>query len=132
MAQVRRDNDKFQLGGPKDTDLEGIDEKYSVFTDEDKLAAAQKDFPASEGYTWFASYTIKEDGKDVEELPHDYTIKFDRPGRADSKLYYYLQGKGGNKGSIHEIGFEATANKGNKQRVKAYLRIGDPPIGTYP
>jgi hypothetical protein len=131
MAKIEYDEkDKnHKLGGSMDTDLEELDSKYEVFTDDVKLAAAQGDFP---NYTWFASYSIKEGGKDVQELPHDYVIKFDKPENPNSKCYYYLQGSVNNKGTIHEVNFEATANKGNKQRVKAYLKIGDPPIGYYP
>lgn len=134
MAKIEFDEkDKnHKLGGIMDTDLEELDPKYEVYTDEEKLAAALNDFPTSKSYTWFASYTIKKDGSDVPELPHDYVLKFNKPDDPNSQVYYYLQGKGGSKGTIHPVNFEPTANKGNKQRVKAYLKIGDPPVGHYP
>jgi hypothetical protein len=131
MKKIDPKDGKYQLGGSKDAELEGIDKKYSVFTDDDKLADAQSDYPASEGYTWFVSFSIKENGNDVSEL-REYRIKFDKPENADTKLYYYLKGSGTSKGTLHEIPFEDTANKGNKKRVKAYLKIGDPPMGTVP
>jgi hypothetical protein len=103
MTKLQPKDGKYQLGGSKDAELEGIDsKKYEVFTDDDKLADAQRDYPASEGYTWFASYTIKENGHDVPEL-HEYTLKFDKPDRTGTKLYYYLKGSGKNKGSLHEV-----------------------------
>ena len=126
MAKIEPKNGKYELGGSKDTDLEGINEnKYEVFTADDKLADAQRDFPPKDGWNWFVSYTIKENGTDVGELP-EYTLKFDKPAREDSKLYYYL------KGSVHEVPYEDTDGKDNKKRVKAKLKIGDPPAGTYP
>jgi hypothetical protein len=138
MAQVPRGTDgKHQLGGSKDAELEGLAPKYSVFTDEEKLNAAERDFPRSQGYTWFTSFTIKENGNDVRgDLTTEYTLKFDKPDDnpdgTRAKLYYYLQGDRGKKGTIHEIQFSDTDNKGNKKRVKANLRIGDPPVGTVP
>jgi hypothetical protein len=133
MAQIQPKEGKYNLGGPRDTDLEGINEnKYSVYTAEDKLAAAQQDFPALEGWNWFASYTIRENGKDVPKLDKEYTIKFDKPDRTDSKLYYYLQGSNGQKGTVHQVDYDDTDNKGNKKRVKAKLTVGDPPMGSYP
>ena len=132
MAQIEPKDGKYELGGSKDTDLEGINErKYSVFTADDKLAAAQRDYPSSEGWTWFASYTIEENGHSVNELD-EYTVKFNKPDRADSKLYYYLEGSEGKKGTVHPVNFNDAGNKGNKKRVKAALKIGDPPLGTYP
>ena len=123
MAKVNPDKDgKYKLGGSKDTDLEGIDDKiYDVYTDDEKLAAAQRDFP---GYTWFASYTIKDkNGNVVRDLP-EYTIKLDKT--ADNfKLYYYLDQ------AANPLSYD-TEDKNGKKRAKAKLKIGDPPIGSVP
>jgi len=125
MEKVDPDKDgKHKLGGSKDTDLEGIDsKKYDVFTEDEKLANAQRDYPK---YTWFASYTIKDkNGKDVRTLP-EYTIKLDRPASGEFQLYYYLNG------TAYPFPHEDTDDKGNKKRVKAKLTIGDPPTGSVP
>jgi hypothetical protein len=124
MKPIARKNGRYALGGAKDTDLEGIDdEKYNVFTEEDKLAEARQRYPK---YNWFASYTItdKQD-KAVGNLP-EYTIEFDRPDAETFELYYYLEG------SVHRLQPEETKDKGNKKRVKARLSVGDPPTGTVP
>ena len=120
MAKVDPSNgNKYALGGSKDTDLDGIDSKtYDVFTDEDKLANARRDYPA---YDWFTSFTVKDkSGNPVENMPQ-YTIKFDKPDSGN--LYYYLNG------SAHQISYNDDEDKNNKKRVKATLTIGDPPIG---
>ncbi|MGZ9221498.1 MAG: hypothetical protein ACXW4Q_05275 [Anaerolineales bacterium] len=124
MTKVESKDGKYKLGGSKDTDLEGIDDKkYNVFTEEDKLANAKRDYPT---YTWFISYTIKDkDGKDVRNLP-EYTIKLDKPDSEKFELYYYLDG------TAHPLRFEDTDNQGSKKRVKAKLDIGDPPTGSFP
>src|SRR6266508_6069822 len=113
MAKVKVNHaaGKFALSGPKDTDLEGIDDNtYNVFTEDTKLAKAQTDFP---NYTWFVSYTIEyKAGGNVAQLPNEYTITFNKPDRDDSKLYYYLSGSGNNKGSVHEVGYASTTSKG--------------------
>jgi hypothetical protein len=109
--------------------LEEIDDKkYDVFTDttetNEKLQQAKDAYP---NYTWFASYTIKDkQGNDVRTLDKEYTIKLDRPDSAKLELYYYLAG------TAHPLPHEDTENKGNKKRVKAKLRIGDPPMGSVP
>lgn len=110
---------KYPLGGTKDTDLDGIDSKtYDVFTDEDKLADARRDFP---NYDWFASYTVKDkSGGPVGTMPA-YKVKFDKP--ASGKLYYYLNG------SATEVPYEDDGEKNGKKRVKATMTIGDPPVG---
>ena len=131
MAQekIRPDNGKYHLRGPKETDLEGIDvDKYEVFTETEKLAKAERDYPANEGWTWFVSYTIKENGNDVRELP-EYTMTFNKPDKVESKLYYYLPGSGNNKGTVHEVGYDEDTDK---KRGKAKLRVGDPPNGFFP
>ena len=123
MAKVNPDKDgKYKLGGTKDTDLEGIDHnKYDVYTDDEKLAAAQRDFP---GYTWFASYTIKDkNGNVVRELT-EYTIKLDKP-EGDFKLYYYLDQ------AANPLSYD-TEDKDGKKKAKAKLKIGDPPLGSVP
>jgi hypothetical protein len=120
MAKIDPTNGKYELGGSKDTDLEGIDaDSYDVFTDEDKLRNARNAFP---DYDWFASYTIKDkQGNDVRNLPA-YTLKFDRPDKGT--LYYYLDG------DVVPVSYEDDAEaKGNKQRARATLTIGDPPVG---
>ena len=125
MAKVDPDKDgKYKLGGSKDTDLEGIDnKKYDVFTETEKLAKAQRDFP---DYDWFVSFTIKDkNGHDVRDIP-EYTVKFDKPDSPDSKIYYYLDR------TAHLVSYEDTDNQGNKNRVKAKLSVGDPPTGQYP
>ena len=132
MAQVHPENGKYKLGGSKDTDLEGIKEdKYQVFTDDDKLADAQSDYP---DYKWFASYTIKEGGNDVRELPEEYTITFNKPERTPGKsapeLYYYLKGSGNSKGNVYRVNHEDMP--GNSGRARAKLKVGDPPLGTFP
>ncbi|HXF83800.1 MAG TPA: hypothetical protein VNK49_00265 [Anaerolineales bacterium] len=120
MPKIEFRNNKHALGGRRDVDIEGIDDKtYDVFTAEDKLEEARKAYPT---YDWFASFTIKDkSGKDVERLP-PYTIKFDKP--ESGTLYYYY------KGTAYPVPYEDTENKGNKKRVKATLTVGDPPIGT--
>jgi hypothetical protein len=123
MAKVNPDKDgKYKLGGSKDTDLEGIDDKkYDVYTDDEKLAAARRDFP---GYTWFASYTIKDkNGNVVRELA-EYTIKLDKP-EGDFKLYYYLDQ------AANPLSYD-TEDKDGKKKAKAKLKIGDPPLGSVP
>ena len=123
MAKVNPDKDgKYKLGGSKDTDLEGIDvKKYDVYTDDEKLVAAQRDFG---GYTWFASYTIKDkNGNVVRELP-EYTIKLDKP-EGNLKLYYYLDQ------AANPLSYD-TEDKDGKKRAKAKLKIGDPPLGSVP
>lgn len=119
MAKVNASNGKHALGGSKDTDLEGIDPgAYDVFTDDEKLANARRDYAS---YDWFASFTIKDKaGNPVNRVP-EYTVKFDKP--ASGNLYYYLNG------TAHQISYSDTDNKGNKKRVKAALTVGDPPIG---
>ena len=115
---------KYKLDDSKDTELEGIDDqKYNVFTEEDKLANARRDYPQ---YTWFVSYTIKDKaGNDVRNLA-EYTIKLDKSDSENVQLYYYLDG------TAHLLQYEDTDNKGNKKRVKAKLGIGDPPVGHFP
>ncbi len=123
MAKVDPDKDgKYKLGGSKDTDLEGIDnKKYDVYTDDDKLKAAQREFGS---YNWFASYTIKDKNGDVvRELP-EYTIKLDKP-EGDFKLYYYLDQ------AANPLSYD-TEDKDGKKRAKAKLKIGDPPLGSVP
>jgi hypothetical protein len=124
MAKIARKDGKYKLGDSKDTELEGIDDKkYNVFTETEKLAEAIQRYP---NYNWFVSYTItdKED-KVVHTLP-EYTIKLDRPDSGTFELYYYLDG------IAHPFSYEDTATKGNKKRIKAKLRVGDPPTGHYP
>lgn len=124
MAKVEPKDGKYKLDDSKDTELEGIDDKkYNVFTEEDKLANAKRDYPT---YTWFVSYIIKDkDGNDVRNMP-EYTIKLDRPDSEQFELYYYLDG------TAYPLQFEDTDNKGSKKRVKAKLDIGDPPTGSFP
>lgn len=124
MAKIEPKDGKYELGGSKDSDLEGIDDKkYNVFTEEEKLAEARQRYPA---YNWFVSYTITDkNNKVVRELP-EYTIKFDKPESADSRFYYYLDG------SAHQVPYDDSDNKANKKRVKAKLTVGDPPAGSYP
>ena len=77
MAQhkIRPEQGRFKLGGSKDADLEGIDDKkYDVFTETEKLEKARNDFPM---YDWFVSYVIKDkDGHEVRNLP-EYTMKIE-------------------------------------------------------
>lgn len=124
MAKVQPKNGKYELGGSKDTDLEGIDDKkYNVFTEEEKLAEARQRYP---NYNWFVSFTITDkNDKVVRELP-EYTMKLDRPDSATFDLYYYLDGV------AHPLHYEDTDIKENKKRVKAKLNIGDPPTGSVP
>jgi hypothetical protein len=124
MAKVNPDKDgKYKLGGSKDTDLEGIDDKkYDVSTDEEKLAEAKAHFP---NYTWFASYTITDkQGNVVRDLP-EYTIKFDQPDDENFQLYYYLDE------AANPLSYESEQKNG-KKRAKAKLKIGDPPVGSWP
>ena len=119
MAKVDPKEGKYKLGGSKDADLEGIDDKkYNVFTDEEKLANAKRDFPT---YTWFASYTIQDkNGNNVRELA-EYTIKFDKPDVDNFQFYYYLNGQA--YPLPHEV---------DNKRAKVKLKVGDPPTGTVP
>ena len=124
MKKIDPKDGKYELDDSKDTELEGIDsKKYNVFTEEEKLAKARRDFPM---YDWFVSYMMKDkDGKEVSSLP-EYTMKLDKPDSPQSKLYYYLDG------TAHLLAYEDTDAKENKKRVKAKLTIGDPPMGSYP
>ena len=120
MAKINPSNGKYELGGSKDTDLEGIDAgNYEVFTEEDKLKNARSDYP---DYDWFASYTIKDTGgNDVRNLP-EYTLIFDTPDKGT--LYYYLDG------AVHPVSYEDDSqDKGGKSRSRAKLTVGDPPVG---
>jgi hypothetical protein len=124
MAKVEPKNGKYELGGSKDVDLEGIDsKKYNVFTEEEKLAEARQRYP---DYNWFVSFNITDkNDKVVRELP-EYTIKLDRPDSATFELYYYLDG------TAHSMAHEDTEDKGNKKRVKVRLTVGDPPGASVP
>ena len=119
MAKINPSNGKYELGGSKDADLDGINEKdYDVFTEEEKLESAKIAYP---NYDWFVSYTIKDkDGNDVGRL-HEYSLKFDRPDKGT--LYYFLNG------TAHQLDYEDDDDKGSKKRVKAKLTVGDPPVG---
>ena len=119
MAKVNPTNGRYELGGARDVDLDGInDNNYDVFTDEDKLKSAQAAYPE---YDWFVSYTIKDKtGNNVEHL-REYSLKFDRPDKGI--LYYFLNG------SAHQLDYDDAEDKGNKKRAKAKLTVGDPPVG---
>ena len=125
MSEIKPQNGRYQLGGSKDADLDGInDTKYNVFTDEEKLREAKERYPK---YHWFASYTITDkNDKVVRELPEEYTLRLDRPDAEDFQLYYYFEGK------VHNFPYEDAGMKGEKKRIKAKLKIGDPPTGHYP
>ena len=117
--KIKETDGKYELGGSKDTDLDGIDgSKYDVFTTDKNLAEARKKYP---NYDWFACFTIKDkSGNQVGDMPA-YTIKFDKP--ASGNLYYYYNS------IANQLSFSDAGKKGNKDRVKATLTIGDPPIG---
>jgi hypothetical protein len=121
MGKVDKDKQsgRYPLGGSKDADLEGIDETlYDVYTDEEKLAKANKDFPK---YVWFTSFTIKDkSGKIVEKMP-EYVLKFDRP--VSGNIYYYLNGQ------VFQLTPDNAEDKGKRKRVKVKLTVGDPPVG---
>jgi len=123
MAKIEPKDGKHKLGDSRDTDLEGIDDKkYDVVTDDEKLAAARRDFP---GYNWFASYTITDkQGNVVRDMP-EYTIKSDKPDAEGFQLYYYLDQ------AANPLSYD-TEDHGGKKRVKAKLRLGDPPLGSVP
>src|SRR5687768_10928807 len=105
MAKVEPKNGKYELGGRKDTELEGIDDKkYNVFTEDEKLAEAKERYP---DYNWFISFTITDkNDKVVGELP-EYTIKLDRPDSDSFQLYYYLNG------TAHPFPYEDMETKAN-------------------
>jgi hypothetical protein len=119
MAKIEMRNNRYGLGGSKDTDLEGIDgSRYDVMTDETKLAEAQSAYP---NYDWFASFTVADkSGQPVDSVP-EYTVEFDKP--ASGQLYYYY------KGSARSLSYADANDKGKKKRVRAKLTVGDPPIG---
>jgi hypothetical protein len=119
MAQVNPTNGRYELGGSRDVDLDGINANdYDVFTDEDKLKSAQAAYP---DYDWFVSYTIKDKaGNDVRDLP-EYSFKFERPEKGN--LYYFLDG------SAHPIDYGDAEDKGDQRRAEAKLTVGDPPVG---
>jgi len=119
-TKIKEKDGKYELGGSKDTDLEGINGSiYDVFSTDKNLAEAQSKYP---DYDWFTCFTIKDkNGNQVGTMP-EYTIKFDKP--ASGNLYYYYNG------TAHQISFSDSGKKGNKKRVKANLTIGDPPVGT--
>jgi hypothetical protein len=127
MAKIDPKDGKYNLGDSKDTELEGIDaKKYDVYTETEKLEEARQRYPASEGWDWFVSYTITDkEGKMVGEMP-EYTIKFDKPDKDDSRLYYYLNG------TAHPVLHERDEDKANKKRIKGKLTVGDPPMGSFP
>jgi hypothetical protein len=51
-----------------------------------------------------------------------YTILFNRPP-AGTKLFYF------DGTTARPLTYEDAQNKGNRQRSKAVLNVGDPPIG---
>jgi hypothetical protein len=120
--KINKSDGKYKLGGSKDTDLEDLDDsQYDVFDSDKNLAEAQSKF---QNIDWFACFTIKDKaGNPVGTMPA-YTIKFDKP--ASGNLYYYTPD---NNGTANPISYSDTDKKGKKNRVKATLTIGDPPIG---
>ena len=123
MAKIEPKNGKYKLDDPKDTELEGIDnKKYNVYTDDEKLDAARKAFPH---YNWFVSFSITDKEENVVRDLAEYTLKFDEPDAETFQLYYYLDQ------AANPLSYE-TEDKDGKKRVKAKLKIGDPPIGHYP
>jgi hypothetical protein len=125
MAKIEPRNGNYHLDDPKDTELEGIDDKkYNVSTEHTKLDEAKRNY---HHINWFVSYTIKDkDGNDVQNLDKEYTIKLDKPDSEKFELYYYLGG------TAYPFQYEDTDLKENKKRVKAKLIVGDPPVGSVP
>ncbi len=114
---VQASNGKFNVGGSRDVDLEDIDpNQYNVFTTDKNLAAARKAYPK---YDWFACFTVKD--KRGNDANIRYTVTFNKP--ASGTLYYFYNG------TAVEVGYDDAPNKGNQQRSKATLTVGDPPIG---
>jgi hypothetical protein len=105
----------------KHTDVEGIDtSKHEVFDSDKNLSAAQSKYP---NYDWFACFTIKDkSGNQVGDMPA-YTIKVDKPASGKNLYYYY-------NNTANQLDFSDAGTEEGRQRVKATLRIGDPPIGT--
>ena len=132
MAKIDPKDGKYELGDPEDTVLENIDsKKYDVYTEEEKLSKAQTD-PKYPNYVWFVSFTITDkDGKPVDKLDKDYTIKLNQLP-SGSELYYYVPATPPQFGTAYPISFDSAEDKGNKKRIKAKLKDGDPPIGHYP
>lgn len=118
MGKVNPQDRRFSLGGSRDADLEGIDDNlFDVFTDEEKLANAQRDFPK---YDWFTSFTVKPKPGKQAGTP-TYTLKFDKP--ASGTVYYYMNGQ------VFVLTQSDAEDKGNKKRVKVTLSVDDPPVG---
>jgi hypothetical protein len=120
MGKVEKDKQsgRHSLGGSKDADLEGIDDTlYDVFTDEEKLANAKRDYPK---YDWFTSFTVKlKQGKQPKPLA--YTLKFDKP--TSGTVYYYMNGQ------AFALTQSDAEDKDNRKRVKVTLTVDDPPVG---
>lgn len=126
MAKInpikKNGKDVYELPGSRHSELEGIDiKKYEVFTADDKLEDARRDFPEDKKYHWFTSFLIRKVSENNDPTIDAYTIKFDKPDGIE-KLYYYL------KGTIYEIPFEDTGDK----KLRATLTVDDPPVGYYP
>jgi len=108
---------KYNLGGRKDVELEGINpSQYDVFSTDKNLAEAKSKYP---NIDWFACFSVKD--KTGQYANISYTLKFDKPD--SGTLYYYLNG------TANPVPFENIEDKGNKKRVKATLNVGDPPVG---
>jgi hypothetical protein len=116
-TRVTHSNGRHGLGGSRDADLEDIDpDQYDVFTTDKNLAEARAAYP---DYDWFACFSVKDKKGNYANIA--YTLKFDKP--ASGALYYYLNG------AVHPLQYADTDKKGRKNRVKATLNVGDPPVG---
>jgi hypothetical protein len=114
----------------KNTDIEIDTSNYEV-DDSDKNLVDAKNEADRQNLTidWFACYSIKDkNNNQVKEITGGYTIKFDKPDSGD-KLYYYYKDNN-NNGHLEYVNFSDAGTENNRQRVKATLTIGDPPIGS--
>lgn len=125
--KVNREADgKYKLKDPKDTELDGISNKYEVYTETEKLKAARQ---AKTDCTWFVSFVIKKQGEQQPTTdPLSYTVKFNKPGKdADPvQVFYYYNGE------VHQVTDFQTEGEGGKKKIKLTLTIGDPPVGSVP
>lgn len=126
-AKIKRETDgKYKLKDSKDTELDGISDKYEVYTETEKLKAAREARPDC---TWFVSFVIKKQGEQQPTTdPLSYTVKFDRPGKDEDRVqvfYYY-------NGQAHEVTDFQTEGEGGKKKIRLTLTVGDPPVGSIP
>lgn len=115
---VHPSNGKHSLGSARDAELEGIDSgQYDVFLTDKDLAAARAAYPS---YDWFVCFSVKD--KQGKYANVSYTLTLNKPP-SGTNLYYY------HNGTAIQLSYSDSPGKGNQNRVKVQLSVGDPPIG---